>query len=150
MDAGQHPAAGIDRHLLRHPDLTGTSRDQLDDMIRELAEPQADQRERARQARRGTERRRAVGAGPKDKLTPADRVLATILYLRKLCTHAVLGQLFAVDRDTITRAVKETRPLVEQHGYVIIPSTARFPAPNDLIAFLDSDTEPQAEIKPAC
>jgi len=107
-------------------------------------------RERARQARRGTERRRAAGAGPKDKLTPADRVLATVLYLRKLCTHAVLGQLFAVDSGTVTRAVNETRPLLEQHGYVIIPSTARFPAPNDLTAFLDSDTAPQAEIKQAC
>ena len=46
--------------------------------------------------------------------------------------------------------MNETRPLLEQHGYVIIPSTARFPAPNDLIAFLDSDTELQAEIEPAC
>jgi hypothetical protein len=150
IEPGQNPAAAVDRHLLRHPDLTGMSRDQLEDMIRELAEPQAEQREQARQARRGTERRRAAGAGPKDKLPPADRILATILYQRKLCTHAVLGQLFAVDTDTITRAVKETRPLLEQHGYVITPSTARFPAPNDLIAFVGNDTERRAEIKPAC
>ena len=136
--------------LLSHPALTGMSRDKLAAMIDHLASAQAAQREQQRHTRRGAERRRAPGAGPRPKLTDADRVMATVLYLRKLCTQAVLGELLAVDRGTITTAVQETRPLLEQHGYAIAPSTARFPAPADLIAFLARTTEAPTEIKPAC
>jgi transcriptional antiterminator len=74
-----------------------------------------------------------------------------VLYLRKLCTQTVLAELFNVDRKTITNAVAQTRPLLEQHGYAITPSTARFPTPADLIAFLtEADTRPRSEIKSAC
>jgi hypothetical protein len=60
----------------------------------------------------------------------------TVLYQRKLCTQAVLGELFAVDRSTITHAVNEIRPPPAEHDYAIAPSTARFPSPADLIACL--------------
>jgi transposase len=146
------PAAGVpDRATLSHPALTGMSRQQLDDLIAELAGPQEAQREQARHQRRGTERRRAAGAGPRPKLTNADRILATVLYLRKLCTQAVLGQLFAVDRSRVTEAIREIRPLLEEHGHAITPATARFPAPADLIAFLAAeDAESATQVKPAC
>jgi hypothetical protein len=131
------PAAGVpDRAALSHPALTGMPRQRLDDLIAELAGPQETQREQARHQRRGTERRRAAGAGARPRLTHADRVLVTVLYLRKLCTQAVLGELFAVDRSRITEAVRETRPLLEEHGHAITPATARFPAPSDLTAYL--------------
>ena len=137
--------------MLSHPALTGMSRRHLDDLIAELAGPQETQREQARHQRRGTERRRAAGAGPRPKLTNADRILATVLYLRRLCTQAVLGELFAVDRSRITEAIRETRPLLEEHGHAITPATARFPAPADLIAFLAAeDAESATQIKPAC
>ena len=139
------------RVMLSHPALTGMSRRHLDDLIAELAGPQEAQREQTRHRRRGTERRRAAGAGPRAKLTNADRILATVLYLRRLCTQAVLGELFAVDRSRITEAIREIRPLLEEHGHAITPATARFPAPADLIAFLAAeDAEPAAQIKPAC
>ena len=139
------------RVMLSHPALTGMSRRHLDDLIAELAGPQEAQREQARHRRRGTARRRAAGAGPRAKLTDADRILATVLYLRRLCTQAVLGELFAVDRSRITEAIREIRPLLEEHGHAITPATARFPAPADLIAFLAAeDAEPAAQIKPAC
>ena len=70
------------------------------------------------------------------KLTNADRILATVLYLRRLCTQPVLGELLAVDRSRITEAIRETRPLLERHCRALTPATARFPAPADLIAFL--------------
>ena len=74
-----------------------------------------------------------------------------MLYLRRLCTQAVLGELFAVDRSRITEAIREIRPLLEEHGHAITPATARFPAPADLITFLAAeDAEPAAQIKPAC
>ena len=136
--------------LLSHPALTGMSRDELVAMTDHLAPAQAAQRERQRHTRRGAERHRAPGAGGRPKLTESDRVLATVLYLRRLCTQAVLGELFAVDRGTITRTIQQTRPLLEQNGYPITPSPARFPAPADLVAFLARRTEAPAKIKPAC
>jgi len=139
------------RATLSHPALTGMSRQQLDDLIADLAGPQETQREQARHQRRGTERRRAAGAGPRARLTSADRILATVLYLRRLCTQAVLGELFAVDRSRVTEAIREIRPLLEEHGHAITPATARFPAPADLIAFLAAeDAESATPIKPAC
>ncbi len=94
----------------------------------------------------------AAGAGPRPKLTNADRILATVLYLRKLCTQAVLvGELCAVDRSRVTEAIREIRPLLEEHGHAITPATARFPAPGDLIAFLAAeDAESATQSKPAC
>jgi hypothetical protein len=82
-------------------------------------------------------------------LTPTG-VLATVLYLRQLCTQTVLGELFQVDRKVITTAVQDIRPLLQQHGYTITPSTARFPTPADLLAFLAEDTKRPSKIKPAC
>jgi hypothetical protein len=147
-----HPTRrGTDRIMLTHPDLTGMARERLDAITTELAEPQARQHEQTRHIRRGADRSRARGAGRYPRLADADRVLATVLYLRKLCTQAVLGELFAVDRTTITTAVRETRQLLQQHGHAITPSTARFPTPADLVAYIsDSDTDPPTETKPAC
>ncbi|HEY3952684.1 MAG TPA: ISAzo13 family transposase [Streptosporangiaceae bacterium] len=151
-EPGSRLGAGVpDRVMLSHPALTGMSRQHLHDLIAELAEPQEAQREQARRQRRGTERRRAAGAGPRPKLTNADRILATVLYLRKLCTQAVLSELFAVDRSRLTEAIRGTRPLLEEHGHAITPATARFPAPGDLIAFLAAeDAESATQSKPAC
>jgi hypothetical protein len=150
-ESGRLPSAVPGRILLSHPALTGMSRRHLDDLAAKLAGPQRAQREQGRRQRRGTERHRAAGAGPRPKLTDADRILATVLYLRRLCTQAVLGQLFAVDRSRITEAIRETRPLLEEHGHAITPSTARFPSPADLIAFLTTaDAKSMTQIKSAC
>lgn len=138
------------RDMLTHPDLTGMPPSTLDELTAALAEAQVAQRERHRFARRGRDRKRAAGAGAHQKLTDADRILATVLYLRKLCTQAVLAELFGVDRKVITTAVQDTRPLLEQYGYTVTPSTARFPTPADLGAFLADATNHQSEIKPAC
>ena len=140
----------IDRAMLSHPDLTGMPREKLDAITTELAEPQARHHEQARHTRRGADRIRARGAGRQPRLSDHDRVLATVLYLRRICTQAVLGELFAVDRSTITTAVRQTRPLLQQHGHAIPPSTARFPTTADLIAYIaDSDPEPATD-KSAC
>lgn len=139
-----------DHAALAHPELTGMTPGQLHALTQALTAPLAQAREHHREALRGTKRRRAAGAGGKDKLTPADRILATVLYQRRLCTQAVLAALFAVDRATIGRVVQQIRPLLDQHGYTITPSTARFPAPADLIAFLGEDNNPPTKIKPAC
>ncbi|MCW2917924.1 MAG: hypothetical protein JWN52_5992 [Actinomycetia bacterium] len=114
------------------------SRRELTDLTEQLAPLQAAQREQQRHRRRGAGRR-AAGAGPRPQLTDADRILATILYLRRSCTHALLAELFTVNRSTITRAVEDTRDLLGQHSRAITPSTARFRTPTDLISYLTHD-----------
>jgi hypothetical protein len=144
---GAEPAPN--RFRLSDPQLTGMPRHHLDALTVALAQSQAAQREQHRNTRRGAPRRRAPGAGRKTKITDADRVLATVLYLRRLCTQTVLAELFGVDRSIITKAVRDVRPLLRRHGHTVTPSTARFPTPADLTAFLADASHPP-EIKPAC
>jgi hypothetical protein len=135
-EPSDQPRQRSDRSTLSHPSLTGMSREELDRLVVDLAALLGQRREQARLARRGAERRRAPGAGPKPKLVDADRVVATVLYLRGQCTQAVLGDLFAVDRCTITEAVKEVRPLLAAQGHVITPAATRFRTAADLLAFV--------------
>ena len=111
-------------------------------------------RRNAKQAatsRRGAERRRAAGAGPHPKITSADSILATVLYLRRSYPQHLLAELLGISRSRITRTITETREPLDRHGYDIAPSTARFPAPADVIAFLtDANTAPSAKPKPTC
>jgi hypothetical protein len=45
--------------------------------------------------------------------------------------------------------VRDVRPLLRQHGHTVTPSTARFPTPADLTAYLVDAGHPP-EIKSAC
>ncbi|WP_417823523.1 helix-turn-helix domain-containing protein [Streptomyces desertarenae] len=105
-------------------------------------------RERERFRHPGGERLRAPGAGAKDKLTTADRILATVLCLRKVGTRDLLAQLFGVNGSTLTRAVHQVQPLLAERGYAIPPSTARFRTSADVALFL-ATAEGQTKIKPA-
>ncbi|MEV7952832.1 ISAzo13 family transposase [Streptomyces sp. NPDC088141] len=134
---------------LRSPELTGMSEAELDHLVDELAPELAELRERQRLRQRGSERRRALGAGAKDKLTTADRVLATVLYLRKLGTRDLLAQLFGVTGSTLTRSIHQVQPLLAERDRTIPPSTARFRTPADVAAFLATAND-RTKIKPAC
>ncbi|MGA5807410.1 ISAzo13 family transposase [Streptomyces cellulosae] len=133
---------------LRTPELTGMPEPALDKLVEQLAPKIDELREQGRIQQRGGERIRARGAGAKNKLTAADRVLATVLYLRRLGTQDLLAQLFGVSGSTLTRAVHQVQPLLAEHGYTIPPSTARFRTPADVTAFL-ANSNP-TEIKSAC
>ncbi|SEG85903.1 Helix-turn-helix of DDE superfamily endonuclease [Actinacidiphila yanglinensis] len=98
--------------------------------------------------RRGHERLVAPGSGAKAKLAPAERILATVLHLRKLATMDLLGQLLGVTAMTISRAKREVHPLLEAHGHHIDASTARFHTPADVATFLAQNG--QDKIKKAC
>lgn len=135
---------------LAHPVLTAMPRKELAAMTAQLACAQATEHEQRRHSQRGATRLRARGTGAKPKLTDADRVLSTVLYLRRLCTQAVLGELFTVDGTTISEAVREIRPLLGQHGFEIAPSTAQSPTPADLTAFLAGTPETPTETKSTC
>ena len=62
-----------------------------------------------------------------------------MLCQRKLATQELLGELFGVTSMTISRAVREVRPLRQTHGYQITASTARFRTPADITAYLARD-----------
>jgi hypothetical protein len=85
--------------------------------------------------------------GPPPKLTPADRVLATVLYLRRSFPQPLLAQLFGVHRSQITRAIAETQKLLGHHDHTAIASTARFHTPTDIVSFI-ANVE-ATKIKPA-
>jgi transposase len=134
-------------HDLQHPELTGMPRKQLSDLTDTLIPALEEHREQVRHAARGGPRRVAPGTGRKPTLTPADQILVTILYLRKHSLQELLGQLFNTTAMTISRAVKDVRPLLEANGVCLPASTARFRKPDDVARFLDPD---EIKIKPTC
>ncbi|MGH3593928.1 MAG: transposase family protein, partial [Pseudonocardiaceae bacterium] len=69
--------------------------------------------------RRGHERMRAPGAGPDHDLPFTDRVIVTLVYLRLQLPHAALAALYGVHRSTVTRAVREIRPLLAARGFAV-------------------------------
>jgi hypothetical protein len=69
--------------------------------------------------RRGHDRERAPGAGPDHDLPFTDRVIVTLVYLRHQLPHAALAALCQVDRSTVTRAVREVRPLLAARGFAV-------------------------------
>jgi hypothetical protein len=129
----------LTRRSLQDPEPTGMTRQQLSELIDTLTPALEVQRERVLRTRRGHERLVAPGTGAKAKLTPADRILVTVLHLPKLATTDLLGQLFAVTAMTTSRANQDLRPLLERHGHHINTSTARLRTPADIATFLAPD-----------
>ncbi|MFJ4633789.1 ISAzo13 family transposase [Streptomyces sp. NPDC088847] len=128
---------------LRNPELTGMPEPALDQLVDKLTAKLDELREQGRLRQRGGERMCARGAGAKDKLTTAERVLATVLYLRKLGTRDLLAQVFEVNDSILTRAVRQVQPLLAEHGYTAPPSTARFRTPADVTAFIANSSPTQ-------
>lgn len=105
------------RAALSHSAFIGITTEHLGGLVAELADPWQASRESALRDRRGRTRRRAQGAGRHHELVFTDRVLVTLVVLRLQIPHAALAVLFGVDRSTVTRAVREVRPLLARRGY---------------------------------
>ena len=98
---------------LADPALTGLSRADLAAMIERVNHVQQARNERHRHRRRGGERLPGARGGVfQQKITDDERVLATVLYQRKLCTQDTLAELFEVSRRTIGDVVREVGPLL--------------------------------------
>lgn len=120
---------------LSSPRLTGLSRRQLHDLIERLAPRQAALVERHRHTRRGGERMPGARGGVfLQKITDAERVLATVLHQRKLCNREVLAELFGVSPRTIGTALLQVRPLLEHDGITITRAATRYRSATDLLA----------------
>jgi hypothetical protein len=67
----------------------------------------------------------APGAGGKGLVSAADRVLVTVVYLRRICSQNVLSDLLGSTANSIGQAVAETRRLLNEHHRTIVPTTLR-------------------------
>jgi hypothetical protein len=93
--------------------------------------------ERHRHRVRGGERLPGARGGVfMQKITDAERVLATVLQRRGLGTHDTLAELFEVSRRTIGGVLREVAPLLDQHGFVATPVATRFTTAAELLASL--------------
>src|SRR3954466_10285238 len=102
--------------LKRTPDtfrqLTGISPAAFDHLLAQLT-PRYHEADARRKARPG--RLRKPGAGPKHKLSLADRLLMLLIYYRTYVTHAFLGFLgflFGVDDSAVGRNINPLQPLL--------------------------------------
>jgi hypothetical protein len=107
------------RTALSHPVFTGISRQHLVELTGELTTAWTAAHQAALERRRGHQRRRAAGAGPKHRLTLPDRVLITLVVLRTQLPQQALAVLYGVDRASITRAIHEVRPLLAARGFAV-------------------------------
>jgi len=127
--------------LLSHPALTGMPRAELAEMTERVAHIQAARTERHRHRRRGGERLPGGRGGVfTQKITDAERVLATVLYQRRVCTQDILAELFEVSRRTIGNLVREVSPILAQDGYVATPDAPRFTTATALLSSLTATT----------
>src|ERR1035438_735020 len=86
-------------------------------LVAELAGPWLGGRGGDLRRRRGRGRRGAAGAGRDHELVFTDRVPVTLAVLRLQVPHAALAVMYGVHRSTVTRAVREVRPLLAGRGY---------------------------------
>lgn len=114
--------------LLADPALTGMPQADLTALTRRAEAVQASRRQRHRHRRRGGEPLPGARGGVfTQKITDAERVLATVLYQRNLCSQDSLAKLFEVSRRTISDVVREVGPILRQDGYQPAPAPTRFP-----------------------
>src|SRR5881392_2982083 len=117
-----------------HCAFTGISRHHLGRLVAELAGPWQARCESGLRERRGRERRRAAGAGRRHDMAFTDRVLVTLAVLRLQIPHAALAVMYGVHRSTVTRAVRQVRPLLAGRGYAT-PAGPRLHTLADVFAY---------------
>ncbi|WP_083889877.1 hypothetical protein [Nocardia pneumoniae] len=77
----------------------------------------------------------------RQKITDADRILATVLDQRKLCDQHTLAELFGVSRGTIRNAIDDVLPLLQHNGHTITPSTHRFTTATEIFTFIATNKD---------
>jgi hypothetical protein len=138
-----HPPTPPARHRLTDPRLTGMSREALHALLEELIVPYAAAIEERRHRQRGGDRRLGTRAGVfRQKITDSDRILATILYRRRVCGLDTLAELFDVCRSTLWNAINDVLPILDDRRITTTPAEHRHPNAIDLLAFVE---QPLAE-----
>jgi len=144
LDQDLRPARTAIIHTLSDPTLTGMSRQELHQLTQRLTPRQAAHAERRTHQRRGGPRQPGTRRGVfPQKITNSERVLLTILHLRRLCTLDVLANALGdVCRSAIGNAVRDTRPLLEQDGRIPPPAPIRYRTAAELLASVTPPTAP--------
>ncbi|MDQ2874042.1 MAG: transposase [Actinomycetota bacterium] len=114
--------------------FTGLKPRHLGRLVSELAPPWLAAGESRLRERRGHERLRAPGAGPDHDLPFTDRVIVTLVHLRFQLPHELLAELHGVHRSTVTRAIREIRPLLAARGFAV-PQGRRLKTLADVFAY---------------
>jgi hypothetical protein len=126
------------RHVLTEPVLTGMSRNDLGSLLKELIVPYAAAIEARRHRQRGGERRVGTRGGVfRQKITDGDRILATVLYQRRITSLDALAELFAVSPSTLRNAINDVLPILEDRRITIIPSDHRYTSAAELLALVE-------------
>src|SRR5579859_2971400 len=135
LDQGIRPARTAIIDALSSPALTGMSRAELHSLTARLAPRQAAHAERLTHQRRGGPRQPGTRGGVfPQKISNSERVLLTVLHLRKLCTLDVLADALGdVSRSAISGVVRETRTLLEHYGYLPAPASTRYHTAAELL-----------------
>jgi hypothetical protein len=144
LDHGPAPSPMHASGMLSHPSLTGMSRPDFQAMTDRIAVAYAAAVEQRRHRRRGGDRLPGTRGGLfRQKITDADRILATVLSRRRLCNQQTLADLFAVSRGTIRNAVDDVLPLLEEDGYVATPADRYYRTAADLLTSVTA-TQPES------
>lgn len=126
------------RQAMTDPALTGMSREALHTLLEELIVPYAAAIEQRRHRQRGGDRRLGTRAGVfRQKMTDGDRILATILYQRRICAPETLADLFDVSRGTLWNAIRDVQPILAAHHVAITPAEHRHTTAVDLLASIN-------------
>src|SRR5262249_37431577 len=100
---------------------------------------------------RGGSRRPGTRGGVfRQKITDGDRILATVLYQRRICTLDTLAELFGICKSTLWNAINDVLPILDKHHPAITPAHHRYASAADLQASPDTPPEHPAAGKPAC
>nr|WP_240677908.1 ISAzo13 family transposase [Actinacidiphila soli] len=139
---------------LTDPALTGMSREALNSLLEELIVPYAAAIEQRRHRQRGSNRRPGTRGGVfRQKITDGDRILATILYQRRVCDLDTLAELFAISRSTLWNAIKDVQPILDARGIAIPATQRRFATAQELLGSVTPEQDSPASSshrKPAC
>ena len=79
----------------------------------------------------------------RQKITDADRILATVLSQRRICNQQTLADLFGTSRATVRNAINDVLPLLEEDGYLATPADRYYRTAADLLASITA-AEPQS------
>ena len=123
--------------------LTGMTAAQLQQLTATLAPGQAARAQQRYSEQRGGRARRATG-NPRARplFDDAARLLLTLLYQRQVCSMNALADLLEVTATCIGDLVKETREILEDHGYDTGAGLDPLHRRQALLSFLDSDLRP--------
>lgn len=130
----EHAPATPARQALTDPALTGMSHQALHTLLEELIVPYAAAIEQRRHRQRGGTRQLGTRAGVfRQKITDGDRILATILYRRRICSLNVLAELFTVSRSTLWNAIRDVEPILDAHQVTVPTAGRRFTTAEELL-----------------